>query len=92
MATGDMVGRYLIGCLLLACPPSLESEDLAVPKEYEGRPIQGVRFEPPLQPVARADLNRLVPLKPGATQRRTTGEGSAATGGSNEFGEVCTYW
>ncbi|HXB73700.1 MAG TPA: BamA/TamA family outer membrane protein [Candidatus Acidoferrales bacterium] len=44
---------------------------MAVPKEYEGRPIEAVRFEPPLQPVARADLNRLVPLQPGAPLRQS---------------------
>jgi outer membrane protein insertion porin family len=70
MAIGDLAGRCLLGCLLLACIPELKSDELAVPKEYEGQPIQGVRFEPPLQPVARADLNRLVPLQPGTPLRQ----------------------
>ena len=61
----------MFGCFLFACLPSLKSDDLAVPKEYEGRPIEAVRFEPPLQPVARADLNRLVPLLPGTPLRQS---------------------
>jgi outer membrane protein assembly complex protein YaeT len=71
MAIGDLVGRCMFGCFLFACLPSLKSDDLAVPKEYEGRPIEAVRFEPPLQPVARADLNRLVPLLPGTPLRQS---------------------
>ncbi len=65
MAIENSALRCLIGSFLLAFLPSLRSSDLAVPKEYEGRPIEAVRFEPPLQPVARTDLNRLVPFKPG---------------------------
>ena len=61
----------MFGCFLFACLPSLKSDDLAVPKEYEGRPIEAVRFEPPLQPVARVDLNRLVPLLPGTPLRQS---------------------
>ena len=61
----------MFGCFLFACLPSLKSDDLAVPKEYEGRPIEAVRFEPPLQPVARADLNRLVPFQPGTPLRQS---------------------
>ncbi len=44
----------------------LHGADLAAPAEYEGRPISEVRYEPPSQPVARADLARLVPFKSGA--------------------------
>jgi outer membrane protein assembly factor BamA len=66
MPVPKLVVRCLIGVFLLACLPGLRSDDLAVPKEYEGRPIGSVRFEPPLQPVSRADLNRLVPIQPGA--------------------------
>ena len=71
MAIGDLVGRCMFGCFLFACLPSLKSDDLAVPKEYEGRPIEAVRFEPPLQPVTRADLNRLVPMPPGTPLRQS---------------------
>src|SRR5450756_3132761 len=71
MTTWVLMVRCLFGCCLLACLPISKSGDLAVPKEYEGRPIEGVRFEPPLQPVARADLNRLVPLLPGTALRQS---------------------
>jgi outer membrane protein assembly complex protein YaeT len=71
MAFRDVVGRCLVGCCILACLPILKPDDLAVPKEYENRPIEGVRFEPPLQPVARADLNRLVPFQPGTPLRQS---------------------
>ncbi len=71
MAFRDLVVRCLVGCCILACLPILKSDDLAVPKEYEGRPIESVRFDPPLQPVARADLNRLVPLRPGTPLRQS---------------------
>ena len=42
----------------------------SIPREYEGRLIQAVRFEPPLQPVTRADLARLVPFQPGTPLRQ----------------------
>ena len=71
MAFRDLVVRCLVGCCILACLPISKSGDLAVPKEYEGRPIEGVRFEPPLQPVARADLNRLVPFQAGTPLRQS---------------------
>ena len=38
---------------------------MAPAADYEGKTIQEVRFDPPTQPVARADLARLVPLQPG---------------------------
>ena len=71
MAIRVWVVRSLIGTFLFACLPSVKSDDLAVPKNYEGQPIQAVRFEPPLQPVARADLNRLVPFQPGTPLRQS---------------------
>jgi len=48
----------------------LHCEELSIPREYEGRLIQAVRFEPPLQPVTREDLARLVPFQPGAPLRQ----------------------
>ncbi len=44
---------------------SVQADDLAPPSAYEGKPIAEVRYEPPSQPVARADLARLVPFRPG---------------------------
>ena len=39
--------------------------DLAAPAAYEGQRIVNVRFDPPGQPVASDDLNRLLTWKPG---------------------------
>ncbi|MBV8729517.1 MAG: hypothetical protein JO336_06885, partial [Acidobacteriia bacterium] len=39
--------------------------DLLPPADYEGKPIQEIRFDPPSQPVTRADLARLFPLHDG---------------------------
>jgi outer membrane protein assembly complex protein YaeT len=65
MRIANRVMRCLVGGSLLACLPVLQCADLALPDGYEGRPVESVRFEPPLQPVSRADLDRLVPFKPG---------------------------
>jgi len=62
--------RYVLGWSLLASLPVLHCEELSIPREYEGRLIQAVRFEPPLQPVTREDLARLVPFQPGAPLRQ----------------------
>ena len=58
--------RYVLGWSLLASLPVLHCEELSIPREYEGRLIQAVRFEPPLQPLTRAYLARLLPFQPGA--------------------------
>ena len=71
MPNGPLVIGYLLGWSLLANLPTLHCEDLSIPREHEGRPIQAVRFEPPLQPVTRADLARLVPFQPGAPLRQS---------------------
>jgi outer membrane protein insertion porin family len=42
-----------------------QEQALAPPENYEGKPIAEVRFDPPSQPVSRADLARVVPFKPG---------------------------
>ena len=42
---------------------------MAPPEAYEGKPISQIRYDPPSQPVTRADLARLVPFKPGAPLR-----------------------
>src|SRR5689334_14807072 len=70
MASASSVHQYFLSILLLAGSPLLRGEELAIPKEYEGRPITGVQFVPPLQPVSRADLNRLVAFPPGTPLRQ----------------------
>jgi len=58
--------RYVLGWSLLASRPVLHCEELSISRGYEGRLIQAVRFEPPLQLLTRADLARLLPFQPGA--------------------------
>jgi hypothetical protein len=58
--------RYVLGWSLLASRPVLHCEELSISSGYEGRLIQAVRFEPPLQPLTRAYLARLLPFQPGA--------------------------
>ena len=41
------------------------ADDLTAPREYEGRPIESVRFDPQLQPLTPADLGRAVSFAPG---------------------------
>src|SRR4051794_8414642 len=71
MAIRGLVARCLMGGYLFACVPNLKSDDLTIPKDYEGRPIEGVRWEPPLQPETREDLNRLVPIQTGTPLRQS---------------------
>src|SRR6266849_5391114 len=70
MANGTLV-VYLLGWFLIASLPALHGEELSIPKEYEGRPIQAVRFEPPSQPVSLGELNRLVLVHPGVPLRQS---------------------
>src|SRR4051812_25102213 len=60
-------GRVLV-CSLIGCSLSayvLEAAELAVPKDYEGRTIQAIRFDPPVQPLEAADLKRALVLETG---------------------------
>jgi outer membrane protein assembly complex protein YaeT len=52
-------------CILLGVSSLGRTQDLAPPAAYEGKRIEQVRFEPESQPLSRADLERLVPFKPG---------------------------
>ena len=70
MANRTLVVGCLLGWFLVADLVAVHGEELSIPREYEGRLIQAVRFEPPLQPVTRADLARLVPFQPGAPLRQ----------------------
>lgn len=60
--------KALLRCLLPYCALTYAA-DLAPPDAYEGRPIASIRYEPPTQPVTRADLARLVPFQAGALLR-----------------------
>ena len=59
--------NFLVRCLVGSCVFALPAADLSLPREYEGKPIERVRFEPSLQPVSRPDLERLVSFRPGST-------------------------
>jgi len=64
-----MASRFTLPCCLLfiiATGPTVYADDLTPPTEYEGKPIVQVRFAPPDQPLAAADLNRLTSLVQGA--------------------------
>src|SRR6185436_11583228 len=52
---------FVVGLLAARAP----GDDLAPVGSYEGKPIAQLRFDPPSQPVTRADLARLVPFQPG---------------------------
>src|SRR5579862_753774 len=61
-----VVRRLGFGCALAACV-ALQAAGLAPAEEYEGKPIQSVEFQPVRQPVAQADLSRLMlPFQNGA--------------------------
>jgi outer membrane protein assembly complex protein YaeT len=54
----------LIGGLVCASTLAMAA-DLAPPEAYEGRAVAAIRWDPPTQPVASADLARILPLQPG---------------------------
>src|SRR5438874_12398840 len=56
---------FLCACTLLLVTPRSQADDLAPLASYEGKPVSEVRFDPPTQPVLRADLDRIFPFKPG---------------------------
>jgi len=56
---------------LLAFVTSISAADLAPSSTYEGKPIAHVRFDPPAQPLAKEDLDRLMTVKPGEPLRLT---------------------
>jgi outer membrane protein assembly complex protein YaeT len=51
---------------VVAMAPMLCAADLTAPAEYEGKAVVHVLFEPASQPLASADLNRVVALADGA--------------------------
>jgi outer membrane protein insertion porin family len=58
--------NYLVHCLVGSWIFALPAADLSLPREYEGRPIEQIRFEPSVQPISRNDLDKLVSFQPGA--------------------------
>jgi len=64
MPLGDGVWRGVL-FTFLSISASLQAADLAPASEYEGKPVQDVQFDPPSQPVTRADLARLMPVHAG---------------------------
>jgi outer membrane protein insertion porin family len=65
-----MASRIALPCTLtatlaLSAVSWLRAADLAPPKEYEGKPIAAIRYEPASQPVTAGDLARLLPFHTG---------------------------
>src|SRR6267154_575002 len=65
MALRNALLRCVFGVCVLIGLPCSRGDDLAPPSAYEGKPIAQIQYDPPSQPVSRADLNRLVPFKEG---------------------------
>jgi outer membrane protein assembly complex protein YaeT len=61
------LSRYLV--LHVVAVFAYGAADLAPPDAYEGQTITEIRYQPPTQPVTRADLTRLLTLKPGSPLR-----------------------
>jgi outer membrane protein insertion porin family len=67
MPLGTAGARRLGFSFVAAMCLSLDAADLAPAIEYEGKPIASVEFEPPSQPITRADLSHLMlPFQNGA--------------------------
>jgi outer membrane protein insertion porin family len=81
-------------CLLGSCVfPLLALNDISPPAEYEGRPIEQVRFDPPLQPVSQAELARLVSFPSGAPLRLDeVREAIKRLYGTGEYRDVEVSW
>lgn len=47
--------------------PFLDAADLTPPADYEGKTVAELHFEPAAQPLAAAELSRVVAISPGAT-------------------------
>jgi outer membrane protein insertion porin family len=64
MASRTAPMRRLLYVLALA--PIVPAADLTPPAEYEGKIVAHVRFDPPVQPLASADLTRVAAFPAGA--------------------------
>ncbi len=65
MASRGALPCTLVSGLVLFTLPWLWAGDLASPKDYEGKTIAAIRYEPASQPATARDLNRLLPFHPG---------------------------
>jgi outer membrane protein insertion porin family len=54
---------------ILIITPIVHAADLTPPAEYEGQTVVRIRFDPPTQPLASADLNRALEYSPGGPLR-----------------------
>jgi outer membrane protein assembly complex protein YaeT len=64
MALQLTLPRSFLCASILFSLRAIAGADLAPGPAYEGKPIAGIRFDPAVQPVAEADLNRIVTLQP----------------------------
>src|SRR4051794_13130535 len=93
MVQRNLLVRCLVSSCTLLCLPHSQADDLAVPREYEGRPIQQVRFEPQLQPVAPADLARLVAFPPGTPLKQNAiRDAIKRLYGTGEYQDIEVSW
>jgi outer membrane protein insertion porin family len=65
MASRNALPCTLAATLVVCSVSRLKAADLASPEVYEGKPVVGIRYQPAAQPVAAADLARLLPFRPG---------------------------
>jgi len=68
MSSRTLVRSWLIASSLLSFA---HADDLSLPREYEGKPIEQVRFDPQRQPVSPGDLARLVAFPPGTPLKQS---------------------
>src|SRR5437764_10964800 len=93
MALRKLLARSLVRYCLLIYVAALRADDLSLPREYEGRPIEQVRFEPQLQPVAPADLARLVAFPSGTPLKQNEiRDAIKRLYGTGEYQDVEVSW
>src|SRR6266851_700829 len=93
MISRNLLARCLVGSCAALCLPFMQADDLSLPREYEGKPIQQVCFEPQLQPVAPRDLARLVSFPPGTPLKQTDiRDAIKRLYGTGEYQDVEVTW
>lgn len=59
----------LVGIAAASTAEAQEASETLTAAAYVGKPVGRIDFDPPDQPLARAELDRLVPMRPGAPLR-----------------------
>lgn len=71
MAKRSLAGAVFVAWIGCFSPFAAHADDLSVPKNYEGRAINSIRFEPASQPLTPANLQRILRFEPGAPLHQT---------------------